>query len=56
MRDGLASDDSPAESRRFPFWGYSDLLLFLGLAVASMALMIIGLKVVVTLRPGWHPS
>lgn len=56
MREGLESADSPAELRRFPVWGYSDLLLFLGLAVASMALMIIGLKLVLTLLPGWQPS
>ena len=56
MNDSLASPDSPAELRRFPFWGYSDLLLFFGLAVAAVVVMIIGLRVVLTLLPGWSPG
>lgn len=53
---GLSSSDSAAEPRPSPFWGYSDLLLFFGLAVAGSIVMIIALKLVVTLLPGWQPS
>jgi uncharacterized protein len=56
MNGSLASPESPPELRRFPFWGYSDLLLFFGLAVAAVVLMIIGLRVVLTVLPGWRPT